>query len=412
MRTWLIVLVVLALLFALTLRWISHPDRVAALILDRAGAALGLEITASGASEYRVFGTPMLVVRDVVAKQPGAATPLLRAKRIYLTLPWSTIRAAGADLAVERLELDAPHLDIAALQHWLATRPPGKTRIPTLTDGLQVERGRVVGAGWSLEALDIELPSLYPDRGVRAHARGRVVAGATRLPFDLQAALTRPALGAGLGISGQAAVESGDWRLPMTPLLGGRLHSGDDGIGLDRMKLGATARYLSGATNLPFVFGIAGPLRYRDATLSIVPAGSVVHGRGPVPALNAHGRITFGDVLSLQLAGQLAGWPEAWPALPAPIGRSTSPLPFALDYAGKADFTDTASLRLQRDATQFSSRFRVSEITAWIDAGANVSPLPPLDGRVTTPALEVSGAQLEGVEIEIDDPAVTDPVVR
>lgn len=412
LRTWLIFLVIIAALLLLSLRWIAQPDRVAAMILTRAGTALGLEITAGGASEYRLLGTPMLAVRDVVAKQPGAATPLLRAKRIYLTLPWSTIRAGGTDMTVKRVELEAPQLDIAELQRWLATRPPSETKIPTLTEGLQVVDGQVIGDGWTVRAFDLDLPSLYPDRRVRAQARGRVDVGATRLPFDMHAALTKPAVGAGLGLSGRVAVESGNWKLPMKFVLGGRLHSGADGIGLDRMKLGADARYVSGDSDMPFVLGIAGPLRYREAVLSIAPAGSVVHGDGPIPTLNAHGRIEFADALSLQLAGRLAAWPDAWPALPAPIGASKSPLPFALDYIGKADFSDTASLRLQRDETRFSGRFRVPEIMAWIDAGTNVPPLPPLDGRVTTPAMEVSGAQLQGVEVVIDDPAIAEPVVR
>jgi hypothetical protein len=411
-RIWLIVLVILAILLALSARWIAQPDRIAAMILSRTGTALGLEITASGASEYRLLGTPMLAVRDVVAKQLGAATPLLRAKRIYLTLPWSTIRAGGADLTVKRVELEAPQLDIAALQRWLATRPPSETKIPTLTEGLRIVDGRVIGDGWTVQAFDLDLPTLYPDRRVRAQARGRVDVGTTRLPFDVHIALTKPAIGAGLGLSGQVSVESGDWKLPMKPVLGGRLHSGTDGIGLDRMKLSATARYVSGDSDLPFVFGIAGPLRYRETVLSIAPAGGVVHGDGPIPTLNAHGRIAFADALSLQLAGRLAAWPEAWPALPAPIGASASPLPFALDYVGKADFSDTASLRLQRDETRFSGRFRAPEIMAWIDAGTNVSPLPPLDGSVTTPAMEVSGAQLQGIEVVIDDPAIAEPVVR
>ena len=86
----------------------------------------------------------MLLLRDVVARQPGAAEPLLRARRIYLSLPWSTIRARGGDLTVQRIELDAPQLDLAALQRWLATRPPSvETRLPTLTDGLRIIDGRV-----------------------------------------------------------------------------------------------------------------------------------------------------------------------------------------------------------------------------------------------------------------------------
>ena len=36
---------------------------------------------------------------------------------------------------MQRVELDAPILDVPALQAWLATRPPSETRIPTLTHG-------------------------------------------------------------------------------------------------------------------------------------------------------------------------------------------------------------------------------------------------------------------------------------
>jgi hypothetical protein len=67
---------------------------------------------------------------------------------------------------------------------------------------------------------------------------------------------------------------------------------------------------------------------------------------------------------------------------------------------------------LQRDETRFAGRFRLADVTAWINADAGGSPLPPLDGRLTTPALEVSGAQLQGVEVEVDDPGVADPIVQ
>ena len=81
-RIALLVLTVALALLAFALHWVSRPDRVAALILARVGSALGLEITASGAAEYRLRGTPMLAIRDVVARKPGDPTPLLRAERI------------------------------------------------------------------------------------------------------------------------------------------------------------------------------------------------------------------------------------------------------------------------------------------------------------------------------------------
>src|SRR5690606_41798672 len=123
-------------MFALSLHWMTRPSQVAGLIFDRVGAALGLEISSSGASEYNLRGTRGLVVRELFVRQPGAETPLLTAGRVYLSVPWATLRAVGsgngaADLTVRRVELDAPRLDLAAMQRWKDTRPPGgEVRIP------------------------------------------------------------------------------------------------------------------------------------------------------------------------------------------------------------------------------------------------------------------------------------------
>ena len=86
-------LVLLVLLLAL--RFALQPERATRFLLTRVGNTLGLEITASGASEYHLRGTPTLVIRDVVAREPGAAVPLLTADRILLSLPWSTPCSTG-----------------------------------------------------------------------------------------------------------------------------------------------------------------------------------------------------------------------------------------------------------------------------------------------------------------------------
>ncbi|KRB02299.1 hypothetical protein [Lysobacter sp. Root690] len=410
-RRWrrkLLIVAALLLLALIALRWVSRPSQVSWIVLGQAGKALGLEITASGASEYRLRGTPMLEVRDLVAREPGAATPLLRAERVYLSLPWSTIRAAGAALDVERVELDAPQLDIAALQRWLATRPPSSEplRLPSLSDGLRVTRGRVAGAGWSIDDIAIDVAELHPDRPLRGRLQGRVQSSGVQVPFDLAATLQRPAAARGLGLAGRVAVDAKDWNLPMRIRLGALLHAGDDGLGLDRMRLAAQARYLAGDTDLPFAFGLFAPLRYRDGEVSLAPLGAAVRGAGVIPNFDAAGRFAFGDTMQLHLDGRLAAWPEAWPALPPPLGQSQSPLPFVLDYRGAADFSGDTALRLSRDQTRFDGRFRLPQMLQWVDAGAQGALLPPLSGTLSTPKIEVSGASLEGVEIQIeqDDP--------
>ncbi|RPE77101.1 hypothetical protein EDC50_2358 [Vulcaniibacterium tengchongense] len=393
-----------ALLVLPALRWVSQPSVVAGAILGRAGAALGLEIEARGASEYRLRGTPRLVLREVTVREPGAATPLLRAERIALEVPWATLRSRGADLALARIELDAPRLELGALQRWQAKRPPGPAmRWPRLGDGLRVTRGTLLGDGWRIEALDLDLPSFHPDRPGTARLQGRARFGTTRVPFALHAALTRPRAGAGLGVAGGLGVETPGVSLPMRVRLSGRVRAGADGLGLDALKFGAQARYRGGGAELPFALGLAGPLRYRGGALALAPLGVALRGGNAIPTLDAHGALRLGGRMDLRLQGVLADWPAGWPALPAPLDRAGAPLPFALDYRGGADFSGPAALQLRRAGAEFDGGFRLPELLAWVDAGASPSPLPPLRGRLRAPALELAGARLEGVEVEFDD---------
>ncbi|MGN7725846.1 hypothetical protein ACTJIL_08525 [Luteimonas sp. 22616] len=394
---------VLLVLLALGLYLLLQPQRVAGFVLDTLGKSLGLEITATGTSEYRLRGTPLLVVRNVVAREPGAATPLLRAQRMYVSVPWSTVRSRGAQLDITRVELDAPVLDLPALQHWLATRPPGKTRMPTLSDGLQVSDGRIDGDGWRVDGLSISLPRLHRDQRIDGRAAGRFASGELALHFDLALAMSRPANDAGIAIVGPLTASSGNWRLPARLQLSAPLHFGDNGIRSARLRARMSGRYESGDTRLPFAFAITSPLLVRDGTLALAPAGIALRGDGTVPNLDAGGALAYGKRLLLDLEGRLADWPDAWPALPPPIGESHAPLPFALGYLGRGDLDDVVALGIQRGAARFDASFRMPAIAKWITSPAGGSPLPPLTGHLVVPQLDVSGARLEGVEVEFQD---------
>lgn len=403
-RRLLVLLVALALLAA-SAGWLLQPERSVPVLLDRIGGSLDLDITA-GRADARLRGTPQLVVRDLVVRVPGTQTVMLRADRALLSLPWSTLRSRGTDLTVQRVELDAPVLDVPALQAWLAKRPPGaETRIPTLTDGLRIVDGRIDNHDWRIDGIAVDLPSLHPDRPANAHFRGRWLDAPTAIPFDLEVAMTRPANDAGIAATGRVTIERGDWRLPAAVHLAGPLHLGDDSVAMVPAKLGIAARYESGDTRLPFTLGLAGPLRFDDATWVLAPAGVTLRGDGPLPSLDAHGALALGRRLAIDLAGALPRWPEAWPALPPPVSTSNSPLPFALRYAGKPDLSDVAALSLRRDATAFDARFRLYDVLDWTQH-AGGAPLPPLDGHLTSPKLVISGATLDGVEVELDDEAV------
>ena len=389
-------------LFLLSAGWLLQPERSVPVLLDRIGRDLGLEITI-GDVEARFRGTPQLVVRDLRVREPGAKTPLLLADRALLSLPWSTLRSRGADLTIERVELDAPVLDVPALQSWLAKRPPGaETRIPTLTDGLRIVDGEIDNDDWRIEGVIVDLPSLHPDRPVNARLRGRYLDPPTAIPFDLAVAMSTPANNAGIAAAGTLTIERGDWRMPATIRLSGPLQLGEDEVAMVPARLGVSARYESGDTRLPFTLGLAGPLRFDEATWVLAPAGVALRGAPPLPSLDAHGALALGRRLALDLSGALPQWPGAWPALPPPVSASASPLPFSLRYAGKPDLSDVAALSLRRDATRFDARFRLYDLLDWTKR-PDGAPLPPLDGHLVSPKLVVSGATLEGVEIDLDD---------
>ena len=401
-KTVMLVMAAVLVVAALLLRWLMKPEHMAPAILDLAGKSLGLEITATGVGEYRLRGTPQLVVRNVTAREAGADTAVLHADRLLISVPWSTLRARGSDLTATRVELDAPVLDVAAFQRWQAKRPPSDAPMPTLTNGVRVVRGVIVGDGWKIDGVDADLQSLAAGKPIRSHVRGRYVADGIAAPFDVHVGMTKPASGAGVGVVGTVAVDTAEWQIPSELSLSAQLDT-SKGVLLERAVLGAHARYVSGDTSLPFALGLAGPLNFASNGFALQPAAIALRGQGAMPTLDASGGFSLTEEMKLDLDGTLADWPDAWPALPAPLGQSSAPLPFILDYSGASDFSDVAGLQLQRDDTRFAARFQLPKMMEWMDAQATGSPLPPMTGTLQTPALEISGALLEGVEVELED---------
>lgn len=404
---WLLALLAALLALAGALHWASRPQRVTAAVLDGVGAALGLEITASGISEYRLRGEPRLVVRDLVARQPGASDALLRAGRLDIALPWSTLRAAGDVLEATRLEIDDAVLDLRALRRWQATRSPSdETRIPTLTRGLAVKRGTVIDDGWRIDGVSIDTPRIDPQRALEADIAGTLHAGDARAPFGFALALSRPSADAQATLQGHIEAIAPSWRLPATVRASGNLHLDAKPARIDDLRLGAVAHVTGEDADepVPFTAGLAGRLRIDDG-LRLQRAGVVLRGDGVVPALDAGGRVIGDDRLAFDLGGTLARWPDAWPALPAPLGRPRAPVPVALAYAGPIDLSGMTALRARHAGLSLDVAFELPALLAWNDTRDAGSPLPPITGRARAERVEIAGATLEGVELVIEDDA-------
>lgn len=410
---WLVTLITLLLAGGVGLHWLSRPQQVSGLILQQAGKALGLVITA-GSADYRLRGTPMLELRSVDARQPGAAVPVLTAQRVHIALPWSMIRSRGAQLAIERIELDAPILHLAALQAWLASRPPSDAplRIPDLDDGLLVRDGRLDAGDWQIEAIRIHVPELHPGQALQGSVAGQYRDAGTKVASELAVTLSEPSFDTELKATGPLRIEQDTWQMQGHAQLSGPLRIADGAVLLAPATFGYSAAIHNGDTRLPLRLGAHGPFGYGDGIVRWGLSSLLLRSDEQdslIPELRSRGAIAFAKRLVLRLHGQLDDWPSTWPALPPPLGNQTAPLPFALDYVGKANLGDVASLQVRREATTFAARFRLPQVLDWADAPAAGSPLPPLDGRLETPELQIAGATLRGVQITLDDPDISDP---
>lgn len=379
------------------------PANFTPILLDKIGQATGLEITAKGQSEINWRGTPFIVLRGVDARSPGATTPVLTADRIKIALPWITLKSRGRDLVIDRVELDAPVLDLKAFRTWQDSRPKKQSRIPDFKHGISVTRGQVLGQGWRVELLDVRVPYFSMQSPVQGTVAGQFSNDALRMRFDLGVALTRPASGAGMGVNGSASLFSGDWALATRPRLRGVLALEKGDVRMHNGTLGALAEYRTGTDILPMALGLHGDWLLNSEGVHLEPAHLALRGENKIPNLDAHGRVKFGGGIDLSMAGQLRQWPATWPDLPSPLNRHTGPFDFALDYHGDTRLETPLDLRVSRPDVFFEGRFKTREVLAWTRGAERGTPVPPIQGRLKAARLDIGDVQLEGVEIEVEN---------
>ncbi len=124
-------------------------------------------------------------------------------------------------------------------------------------------------------------------------------------------------------------------------------------------------------------------------------------GDGPLPSLSASGDFQPSP-WALSLDGELPAWPAAWPTLPDPLAASDQPFAFALSQRGSGLLDAPTQLRLTRDDVELALVVTPAELLAWLDA-ENAGVLPPLAGSAQFPTLKVEGAQLQGVDMRLEE---------
>lgn len=432
--------VVLLVLVAagLFVAWWLQPERLAGFATTRLGAALGLSIR-HDAGRMTLRPLPRLVLRGLRVGQPGQPD-FLTAERVDIAMPWATVRGGGDVLDFERVDLVAPRIDLPALQRWLASRPPSALVAPRFVHGLHVSDGTVTGDGWRLGGLALDTPRWQPGSPADLNLRGHWDAAERGNTLDLTQRLHVDRVGndTPLTLQGHGIATLDGARIAWHQRLTTRLDWTPAAWTLQRLRLAVDLDVTHGGQPVPAALGLAaGSVRIERANdaLAIIPFGIVVSGHDPLPALSrftgllrvgaspsgttpsgaaATGTAHAGKGVHWTLAGTLSDWPASWPALPRPLAASRAPIVVALgsdagDGDARSDHGTMVRFDLARDDTRLQGRVDPAELRAWWQA-PRLHPLPPINGRLSTPRLDLDGVQLDGVQVELhDDTPATSP---
>lgn len=159
--------------------WLLQPDRFTATLQAQA-RSVGLELSLASPASPTLFPRPALELQGITLNEAGAGMPILLAARGRLALPWHTL--FGGPTTISRLEIDAPRVDLDALQTWLGHLPASEggrpPQIPRIDTGILISRASVVrGDDILLDNLALETGQLNPGKPFSADATARDASG-------------------------------------------------------------------------------------------------------------------------------------------------------------------------------------------------------------------------------------------
>ncbi|MEO8748581.1 MAG: AsmA family protein [Rhodanobacter sp.] len=183
--------VALATLLALVIvvYLLLQPDRFTAMLQTQA-RNVGLELQLAEPASPSLFPRPALDLRGITLHAQRATAPILLAARGRLALPWRTL--LGGPTVISQLQLEAPRVDLGALQAWLDGLPPGNPdkvpNIPRIDTGVSISRGSIVrGDELLLSNVDLQAGPLVSGQPFPVHMSARTPSG---MPLILHVAST------------------------------------------------------------------------------------------------------------------------------------------------------------------------------------------------------------------------------
>ncbi|HET6906440.1 MAG TPA: hypothetical protein VFH52_05785 [Rhodanobacteraceae bacterium] len=340
-----IVLILLAALAgALIVRSLLQPQRFTALLqsqLANAGLILSVDKPASPA----LWPHPAVQLQGFRLSVAGAATPLLSASEARIVVPWRAL--LHRELAIERLEIETPRIDVDQLQTLISRMPhgAGAPQLPRIGAGLRI-------------------------------VNGMLVRGSEPLLFDVNAQ-TGPLV-------------------PGTPFhLDGSARNGADRGG--KLSLRMLPQHQDGT------------LRFEDIDLRMsIEQGAEAHIAGDASWAGGSG---LGAILHGGLTLPAHGSVAAVASTPAAASSATPPVParnytIALQvHPAQGANPMTAVLKLDGEGKHVDMSVQPTALPGWWNDVLGSSPetalaMPPMSGSAQLDAMDVGPLHMQGVRIE------------
>jgi len=171
------VLVALAVALVVYVHHLLQPQRFTTL-LENDLAAAGIRLDLDAPAEPTLFPHPGVQLQGFSLTNIGSGTPVLQASGATIVVPWRAL--LHGDVAIERVDVNAPRLDLGELETLLARLPhhAGPPRLPTIATGVHMSQGTLTRNGSPL-LFDLSLVTgaLAPGQRFRLDASARTAAG-------------------------------------------------------------------------------------------------------------------------------------------------------------------------------------------------------------------------------------------
>lgn len=170
---------VCALLTALAIHIsaLLQPQRFTGL-LERELASVGIKLDLQAPASPALFPRPAVRMQGFSLTNSGSSTPVLQADGALIVVPWRAL--LHGEVAIERVEVDAPRIDLGQLKALLARLPRhrGPPQLPTIAAGVHMSQGILSNGGTPLLfGLSVDTGELLPGHPFQMDAAARDASG-------------------------------------------------------------------------------------------------------------------------------------------------------------------------------------------------------------------------------------------